>query len=38
MGYLLWGHIITWIMITLYVIYLGSVTKKLEKQLKDLKK
>ena len=38
MGYLLWGHIITWIMIALYVVYLSSETKKLEKKLKDLER
>ena len=38
MVYLLWGHIITWIMIALYVTYLISETKKLEKQFKDLEK
>ncbi|MGI9553283.1 MAG: CcmD family protein [Thermodesulfobacteriota bacterium] len=38
MEYLLWGHIITWLMIALYVVYLISVTKKLENQLKDINK
>ncbi len=36
MAYLFWGHVITWIMVIFYVVYLKIKTKKLERELEDI--